>query len=551
MKDQLTLVTCLFDLGRDKLVEGFARGFDHYKECFARLLQVDYPMIIFAPEELRSWIQQHRGGKPTHIVVKTVADLESFPFYNEVQQIRTQPEWIGRAGWIPDSPQAKMPLYNPVVMSKQFFMNDATLMNIFDTKYFMWIDAGISNTIGDPAQYLDDSFGEKISNIFNDNKMHYLCFPYEPSTEVHGFEKEAMARYAGEPTTYVARGGIFGGSVDAINLMNEAYYSMLNETITNGYMGTEESIFTLLTYKHPHMCTKHMIEGDGLVFRFLEWVKSTTIEEYNALLAVYVLTFNLPAQFELWAKEFEKNFDPNLEKDTVKYVINNSTDPDVDPEFQELFTQYGFEELKYDNIGICGARQVAAEHFDENRHKYMIFFEDDMLLCGKADEAKFCKNGYRKYFPNLLTKAMSIMESEKLDYFKLCFSEFYGDNNNNWAWFNVDDKKKEEWFHNRARSDDPKKTLVEYTSSFRNVPYAVGEYHYCNWPLLFNREGNRKVFLETKFEHKYEQTWMSFVMGLMMEGKIRAGCLLGSAITHNRRWHYSKKIRRENEHYTN
>ena len=549
MRDQLTLVTCLFDLGRDKLPEGFARGFDHYKDCFAKLLAVDYPMV--ASEELKPWVMEQRGGKQTHVVIKEQSDLESFPFYKEVQQIRTSPEWIARAGWIPDSPQAMLPLYNPVVMSKQFFMNDAAIMDVFDTKYFMWIDAGISNTIGDPPGYLDADFGEKLSTLFNDNKMHYLCFPYEPSTEVHGFEKEAMYRYAGEETKYVARGGIFGGSKDAIGIVNEVYYSMLSETIRNGYMGTEESIFTLLTYQHPHLCTKHMIEPDGLVYRFLESVKGTKIEEYNSLLAIYVLAFNLPAQFKMWVEAFDANFEANLEKDTVKYVINNSTDPEVNDEFQAMFKRYGFTELKYDNIGICGGRQVAAEHFEEHNHKYMIFFEDDMLLCGKDDAAKFCKNGYRKYFPSILSKSMSIMESEKLDYFKLCFSEFYGDNNNNWAWFNIDDEKKEKWFQSRARSDDPKKVRIEYTNAFRGVPYAIGEYHYCNWPLLFNREGNRKVFLETKFEHKYEQTWMSFVMGLMMDGRIRAGCLLGSAITHNRRHHYSKQFRRENEHYTN
>jgi hypothetical protein len=92
---------------------------------------------------------------------------------------------------------------------------------------------------------------------------------------------------------------------------------------------------------------------------------------------------------------------------------------------------------------------------------------------------------------------------------------------------------------------------ISYTNAFRGVPYAVGEYHYCNWPLLFNRDGNRKIFLDTKFEHKFEQTWMSFVMELMRDGKIKAGCLLGSGITHRRDFHYPKEIRRENEHYTN
>lgn len=551
MKNQLTIVTGLFNINRESLPEGFARSFDHYIQCFKRLLKVEYPMVVFIPEDLRSLVETERKGLPTHIVIKELSDLENFPFYNEVQTIRTDDKWIYQSGWMEDSPQAKLPLYNPLVMSKQFFLNDASLFNIFDTKYFLWVDGGLSNTIGDPVVYFSNGFDEKIANLFQDNKMHYVCFPYEPTSEVHGFEKNALYNYAGQATKYVARGGIFGGSKDAINNINDLYYGMLSETIRSGYMGTEESIFTILTYKHPHACTLHMIESDGLVFRFLEFVKNTAVQKFNSLLAIYVLTFNLPKQFELWAKEFDKNFEKSLIPETKKYVINNSTDPDVNEEYQELFKKYGFDEIKFDNIGICGGRQFAAEHFDKNNYKYMIFFEDDMLLCGESDKGKSCKNGFNKHFHNFISNSISIMESEQLDYLKLCFSEFYGDNNVNWAWYNVSQEKKDEWFIKNSLSDDPKKVRIFYTNCFRHIPYAIGEYHYCNWPILFTRSGNRKVFLDTKFEHKYEQTWMSFVMELMVDKKIKAGCILGSPITHNRKYHYSKEIRRENEKYSN
>lgn len=551
MKNQLTIVTGLFDIGRGELVNGFSRSFDHYVECFKKLLKIEYPMIIYIPKELTVMVTNERGDRPTYIVNKELDDLKLFPFYNEIQEIRNQKEWIHRAGWIEDSPQAKLSLYNPLVMSKQFFLNDATLFNIFDTKYFLWIDGGISNTIGDPVNYIDSEFGEKLSKIFSDNKMHYVCFPYNADTEIHGFEKNALYNYAGQKTEYVSRGGIFGGSKDAINIINDIYYGILSNTLQSGYMGTEESIFTIITYKHPHLCTIHMIESNGLVFKFLEYIKSLSIDYFKSLLAIYVLTFNLPKQFEIWAEKFNKNFEIGLKEDTTKYVINNSTDPSVADEYNELFKKYEFIEIKFDNIGICGGRQFAAEHFEENNHKYMIFFEDDMLLCGEEDSSIACKTGFKKYFPNAISKAMTIIESENLDYLKLSFSEFYGTNTDNWAWYNVPQEKKEKWFNKRIIYTDPKKTKIFYINSFRGVPYAVGEYHYCNWPILFTKEGNKKIFLHTKFEHKYEQTWMSHVMELIMEEKIKAGCILGSIITHNRKFHYKKEIRRENEHYTN
>jgi hypothetical protein len=549
MKNQLTLVTALFDLGRGDLSEGFSRGFEHYLECFEKLLKVDYPMVIFAPEELNDFINERRDSRKTKILNRSLDDLRKFPFYDKVQELREKESWYNQAGWLTESPQAKLELYNPLVMSKQFFMNDSAIHDFFRTKYFMWIDAGIANTIGDPPGYLDEKFGEKMAEIFSDNKMHYLCFPYEPATEIHGFEKEAFYRAAGATTEYVARGGIFGGSKDALTNINAPYYATLNDTIHSGYMGTEESIFTLLTYTHPQLCTKHMIESNGLVYKFLEEVQQMEIQTFENLMSIYVLTYNLPKQFKIWAEKFEENLEDELKDKVKKYVINNSVDEAVKDEYDELFHQYGFTELKYDNIGICGARQVAAEHFAEkNETKYMIFFEDDMLLCGETDKNRPCKNGFPKYIRGVLEKSIDIMAAENLDYLKLSFSEFFGDNHTNWAWFNVPHDRRELWFKPTEDKSDSKKVEIFYTGCHQGLSYSVGEYHYCNWPILFNHDGNRKVFLDTKFEHKYEQTWMSFVMQLLREKKVRAGCLLASPITHYRRYHYGKENRKENEH---
>ena len=96
-----------------------------------------------------------------------------------------------------------------------------------------------------------------------------------------------------------------------------------------------------------------------------------------------------------------------------------------------------------------------------------------------------------------------------------------------------------------------KATVVKRTGSHRGLPYAVGEYHYCNWPILFNKDGNYKIFLEDKYEHLYEQTWMSLAMNLIREGRLNPGSLLATAINHERAFHYDGATRRENEHYDN
>lgn len=546
MAQNLTLVTALFDIGRGDLKEGFRRSFDHYVQCFERLLKVDYPMVIFCEESLAETIWKHRKPENTRLVFKTLDEVRNFPFYNRVQEIRTDPTWINRAGWLPDSTQAQLELYNPLVMSKQFYLHDASLFNFFDTKYYLWVDAGIANTIGDPTGYFDKDFEARV--LPDMNKMLYLAFPYDGTVEVHGFEKNAMDRMAGTKTEYVCRGGIFGGPKHILSDINDIYYQLLNDSFGQGLMGTEESIFTILSYRHPEKVNVRMIEDNGLVYKYLEDLKKTPVKEVAEELAIYVLTFNLPQQFELWVNSF-KEAHPNDFKRVKKYVIDNSTDKRVAKKYKELFKEHDFEVFKQDNIGINGGRQFAAEHFLQSNHEYMIFFEDDMLLHKK--DAGLCKNGFGTYYNNLFEIAIDIMKQDKLDYLKLAHTEFYGDNHNNWAYKNLPQEKKDAYFP--ARNDDVEiwKTKIDYTGSLRGVPYAVGEYHYCNWPVLFNKAGTRTVFMEIKYAHLYEQTWMSQTMMHMRDGKLRAGCLLATPINHWRKYHYAKGTRRENEHYTN
>jgi hypothetical protein len=59
------------------------------------------------------------------------------------------------------------------------------------------------------------------------------------------------------------------------------------------------------------------------------------------------------------------------------------------------------------------------------------------------------------------------------------------------------------------------------------------------------KEGSRKVFLNTKWAHPHEQTWMSHVYQMTKENLINAGILLATPTEHNRFDHYDKELRKE------
>lgn len=548
-KSNITFVTALFDIGRDGLESGFSRSFEHYKECFAKLLKYEHlNLVVYCDVSLNEFVSSHKT-KNIKIINKSLQDLETFPFAKQVDSIRNDPKWFNQAGWLAQSPQAKLKHYNLITMQKQFMLNDSSIFNHFKTHSFCWIDSGLANTVN-----LDQYFNESVYFDFEKklikhlNKMLYICFPYDGQTEVHGFTKAGMNRYAGADTAYVARGGFFGGNRYHIEQINNIYYQLLASTLGEGLMGTEESVFTLITYKHPELCNVRMIEGNGLVYKFFEDTKNQeTIKSNVEQTALYALTFNLPDQFQYWVENFVDVY-PDVFNSCKKYVVNNSTDRDTDAKYQELFSKYNFEEFKFDNIGINSARQFVAEHFNDSGHDYYIMFEDDMLF---HSSNTICKSGFNTYHKNWLNKCISIMELENLDYLKTSFSEFFGDNFVDWAWYNVPKDRKAEYFPTSEHKQNEKLAKIHYINVYENLPYSVGHHHYCNWPLVFNKAGNTKVFLDTKWAHTYEQTWMSHVETLQQENKLRSGCLLISLTNHHRKYHYASKARRENSNYTN
>jgi hypothetical protein len=244
-------------------------------------------------------------------------------------------------------------------------------------------------------------------------------------------------------------------------------------------------------------------------------------------------------------EEYDRNF---LDK-PKKFLLNNSLDHSTDGEYAKLCNKYGFEEIKKDNLGICGGRQFIAEHAETNGFDYHFFFEDDMFFYLGKDSV--CRNGFRRHIPNFYTILMQIAFDENFDFLKWNFSEFYGDNRKQWAWHNVPAQVRSELFPDnpiKSTSDTDAAPYTRYKNikSFNGLPYATGEIYYCNWPQVVSREGNKKMFLDTTWAHPFEQTWMSHIYQETLKGNIYPGILLATPTEHNRFEFYKAEERREN-----
>jgi hypothetical protein len=547
-----TLVTGIWDLGRASLSEGWGRSFQHYIDNFKSLLEStkDYPLIVFIEPENEHIVWEIRSKENTSVHHVKISDFNSsfFPFFDQVQKIRTDPAWYNQVSWLKDSTQGQMEWYNPMVMSKMFMLHNAKCFNPFNTEYLFWIDGGITNTVH-PGYFSHDKVIDKIESITS--KFLFVCFPYSTTTEIHGFSIKKMEELAHvDSIDYVARGGFFGGHIEYISKANELYYSLLDETLKQGYMGTEESIFTLMTYLDPDTYDKHMINDDGLISTFFENIKNNKVinpqlenntqrKQYtNNNIILYINAFNSPEQLQMVLNSFEKH-DTNFLTKTRKILLNNTTKEELFPKYDEIVKKYNFEEIRHGNKGICRSRQIAAEHFAQSESKYMMFFEDDMLL----DFDGNCPFGFKKTVNNLFNTLIKIMDNEHYDFLKFSFSEFFGHNGDQWSWHNVPSENRLKYF---GRTNKKPPTNFTHIKTYNGTPYAEGEVYYCNWPHIIDQEGNQKLFLDTKWDNPFEQTWMSHIYTLSKEKQINSAILLCSPITHNRVHFYEASERKEN-----
>ena len=554
----ITLVTGIWDIGRGDLSEGWSRPFQHYLDKFEQLLKVEENLIIFGEDELEKFVFERRSPENTQFISRPLSWFQDNEFFKNIQKIRTNEDWLNRSGWLRESTQARLENYNPLVMSKVFLLNDAKIMDKFNSEYMFWIDGGLTNTVH-PGYFTHDKVLDKLSKYIS--KFSFVCFPYDAETEIHGFEYNRLNDIAGDKVNKVARGGFFGGPKHTIGDINGIYYNLLQSTLNEGLMGTEESIFSIMCYKHSDIVNYFEIDSNGLIGKFFENLKNDELKlksenihkSENNLdinkVGLYVITFNSPNQFRTLIDSMIA-YDKDYIYKTKKFLLDNSSDLSTTEEYSVICEEYGFEHIKKDNLGICGGRQWIAEHFqNETDLDFYLFFEDDMFFY--PHEGKVCRNGFNRYVPNLYSKTLQIVKKENFDFLKLNFSEFFGDNGTQWAWYNVPQIVREKYWPGKNRLPqqglDPNapKALYDSVRTFQGVPYVTGDVYYCNWPQIVSRTGNQKMFLDTTWGHPFEQTWMSHMYQLVKEGGLYPGLLLMTPTEHDRFEHYERGLRKE------
>lgn len=554
------------------------RSAEDYRQWLRDLLSMGLPTVVFTDPATSLALESSLGRETLsqaefrHMVPEDLEQL--FKHGGAVARIQKEPSWLARAPWLRSSPQALLPLYNPLVMSKVALLGQVASGASSSSRSFFWCDAGLTRTC--PNLLHSRAWAEFLERRLD--RCLVASFPYPSGTEIHGFHRTGMARLCRtDHVDYVVRGGFFGGPPPAIEELVERYEVILDEAFASGDMGTEENILTALAHRHPELLARFELAGDGLVWPLFAQLNEGHIKLLTAdrvsgampdpkadtelvatpkidnrpssddtTLDVAILTFNSTQQLtslvESWREEFA------CARQIT--VIDNSTDLAVVKSNAVFCAQQGLEHMPVDNNGICGGRQRAARLFAQSNAGYLLYLEDDML---KSQLAGLCRSGFPSKVDELLPRAMKLMTEHRLDLLKLNYSELFGTHARQWAWCNMSEQRQKELQPSMPTPTAPVEdsqlphVKLQGVRIVDGLPAACGEVHYSNWPHLINRLGNQRLFLEPDWSMPYEQDWMVRAYELQMRGELNSAVLLASPIEHRRDHYYEASERVEHQ----
>jgi hypothetical protein len=254
-RNKTCFVTCLLDINRKQYDN---RGFSHYLDGIQKLLELDYPLVIFCDWNYYEKLLSLIGGKRVFVIPITIDLIRKQEYYQKISKICQSESWQNQAEWMKNS-IIKSPDYISLTLHKMAFLKECADNKIFKSEKYYWIDSGICNSFGinSLVNYNFDCFPD-------DNRIFMTRFPYYIESEMHGYSKEGFEKLCGKIPNFVCRATLFGGTKKAIFDLNEKFKDFLIKSLDNQYIGTEEALFSGISITNPELFNLFDMPNGGI-----------------------------------------------------------------------------------------------------------------------------------------------------------------------------------------------------------------------------------------------------------------------------------------------
>lgn len=189
-----------------------------FNDWFENTLRINCPYVFFADAKTIEIIKKYRRGLPTHYIECKLQDFYTFKYKDKM---KTDPRHC---------PSVKL---NLIWNEKIFFVEKVKNINPFNSKYFMWIDAGICTfrTKKPPS--------EQFPNINKLNKLPKDKFIYSASTKYNEYFVKINNYYHHISGTYILH-------INIIDYFTNLYKEYLDKLIDENNIWTDQVIWTFI-----------------------------------------------------------------------------------------------------------------------------------------------------------------------------------------------------------------------------------------------------------------------------------------------------------------
>lgn len=255
----ITIVSAFVDLDRKD------RDESHYLKSLENLLKSRHPIFLFCDEKYFEIARQMRGGTPLELIKFDKTDIENLSMFKQVQAIVNDEKWINQADWLKNSVN-RDPYYICLTFMKQKFLQYTK--NKSGSTYYYWVDSGVFS-----SYKINENINEFSLTKIPKDRFFITSFDYAADKEIHGFNIEGMTELCnGVRPNYVCRATVFGGTKYQIDVGAELFDEVLRCSLNKNLVGTEESIYTIISHQYPLFFNRHNMPN-GSIYNFLRTIK--------------------------------------------------------------------------------------------------------------------------------------------------------------------------------------------------------------------------------------------------------------------------------------
>lgn len=240
-----TIVTALFDIGRDKW-NGYELSYDTYLHWMKAILMYDMPMVIYTDEILYEKIKENRklcdpNLEKTIFEIKKLEDLEAYKmYYDKVSSLMNSDEFKSKIHFM--VPEMTQPLYNIVIFNKIFYIKESIEKKHFDSDFYIWADAGVlRHDIKEPIRNWPSL--EKINQNYSEK---ITFFNHQEDINIWDHHLHLLAQYR-----YIHGGCFFVPNNGSIYSFINDFLSYIDLFLEQGYVGSEEKYYDFCYVLNP------------------------------------------------------------------------------------------------------------------------------------------------------------------------------------------------------------------------------------------------------------------------------------------------------------